>query len=58
MATSCEWVRVNIGGTIFLTTKNTLCKEKNSFLCRLCQDDPDLPSLKVVAADHVTGHVI
>jgi hypothetical protein len=46
MATSCEWVRVNIGGTIFLTTKNTLCKEKNSFLCRLCQDDPDLPSLK------------
>ena len=42
-----EWVRLNIGGTIFLTTKTTLCKEKGSFLARLCQDDPDLPSLKV-----------
>jgi len=42
-----EWVKLNIGGTVFLTTKTTLCKEKGSFLARLCQDDPDLPSLKV-----------
>lgn len=42
-----EWVKLNIGGTVFLTTKTTLCREKQSFLCRLCQDDPDLPSLKV-----------
>lgn len=46
-ASEDEWVKVNIGGTIFLTTKTTLCKEKDSFLSRLCQDDPDLPSLKV-----------
>lgn len=42
-----EWVKLNIGGTTFLTTKTTLCKQKDSFLARLCQDDPDLPSLKV-----------
>lgn len=43
-----EWVKLNIGGTVFLTTKTTLCREKQSFLSRLCQDDPDLPSLKVL----------
>ena len=42
-----EWVRLNIGGTHFLTTKTTLCREKGSFLARLCQDDQDLPSVKV-----------
>ena len=42
-----EWVKLNIGGTVFLTTKTTLCREKGSFLARLCQNDPDLPSLKV-----------
>lgn len=42
-----EWVKLNIGGTTFLTTKTTLSREKTSFLYRLCQDDPDLPSLKV-----------
>lgn len=41
------WVKLNIGGTVFLTTKTTLCKEKDSFLARLCQNDPDLPSLQV-----------
>ena len=42
-----EWVRLNVGGTVFLTTKTTLCREKSGFLARLCQEDPDLPSLKV-----------
>ncbi len=42
-----EWVKLNVGGTIFLTTKTTLCKEKDGFLARLCQNDRDLPSVKV-----------
>jgi hypothetical protein len=44
---SDEWVKLNIGGTVFLTTKTTLCKDKDSFLARLCRNDPDLPSLQV-----------
>ena len=53
MASSDEWVKLNIGGTVFLTTKTTLSKEKCSFLYRLCQDDPDLPSLKVNACKDI-----
>lgn len=47
MSSRDEWVRLNVGGTVFQTTKTTLCRENAGFLARLCQDDPDLPSLKV-----------
>ena len=42
-----DWVKLNIGGTVFMTTKTTLCRYPNSFLARMLQNDPELPSLKV-----------
>lgn len=45
-----RWVRLNVGGTYFITTKQTLCRDPKSFLFRLCQEDPDLDSDKVGAA--------
>ncbi|KAI8512290.1 PREDICTED: BTB/POZ domain-containing protein KCTD5-like [Branchiostoma belcheri] len=41
-----KWVKLNVGGTYFLTTTTTLCREPDSFLFRLCQEDPDLHSDK------------
>ncbi|KAM6286328.1 BTB/POZ domain-containing protein KCTD17 isoform 3-T5 [Spheniscus humboldti] len=37
--TQSKWVRLNVGGTVFLTTRQTLCREQKSFLCRLCQGE-------------------
>ncbi|KAK3866727.1 hypothetical protein Pmani_003353 [Petrolisthes manimaculis] len=37
-----EWIRLNVGGTHFLTTRTTLCRDPSSFLCRLVQEDPEL----------------
>lgn len=45
-----KWVRLNVGGTYFLTTRQTLCRDPKSFLYRLCQADPDLDSDKVRCA--------
>ncbi|GAA6109674.1 BTB/POZ domain-containing protein KCTD5, partial [Tachysurus ichikawai] len=47
LAGSSRWVRLNVGGTYFLTTTQTLCREPKSFLYRLCQEDPELRSDKV-----------
>ncbi|XP_078513898.1 BTB/POZ domain-containing protein KCTD17 [Lissotriton helveticus] len=33
-----QWVRLNVGGTIFLSTRQTLAREPQSFLWRLCQE--------------------
>ena len=42
-----SWVKLNVGGSLFMTTRTTLCRDPKSFLFRLCQDDPDLNSDKV-----------
>lgn len=44
---SKQWVKLNVGGTYFLTTKTTLARDPNSFLYRLIQEDSDLISDKV-----------
>ncbi|MCI4374265.1 hypothetical protein PGIGA_G00004240 [Pangasianodon gigas] len=46
LTSSSRWVRLNVGGTYFLTTTQTLCREPKSFLYRLCQEDPELHSDK------------
>jgi hypothetical protein len=40
-------VRLNVGGTVFMTTKTTLCKDTKSFLARLCEEDSELASEQV-----------
>ena len=42
MKDQTEWVRLNIGGKQFVTTKTTLCKNAQSFFYKLCQDDPSI----------------
>lgn len=44
---SKQWVKLNVGGTYFLSTKTTLCRDPNSFLYRLVQEDSDLISDRV-----------
>lgn len=48
-AGAAKWIRLNVGGTYFLTTRQTLCRDPKSFLYRLSQADPELDSDKVNA---------
>lgn len=42
-----QWVKLNVGGQYFLTTKTTLTRDPNSFLSRLIQEDCDLMTDRV-----------
>lgn len=46
LASLASWVRLNVGGTIFATTRSTLAKDPHSFLYRVCRSDDDLESNK------------
>lgn len=41
-STNREWIKLNVGGTRFITTRTTLSKDTNSFFYRLIQDENDL----------------
>ena len=41
-----QWVHLNVGGTLFTTSRSTLRIAPDSFLSRLCQEDSELLSLK------------
>ena len=42
-----EWISLNVGGQLFLTTRTTLCRDPKSFFYRLCKEDNNLASDKV-----------
>ena len=42
-----EWVRLNVGGRVFTTSRATLAKDPQSFLARIALEDTELGSDKV-----------
>eukprot|EP00096_Caligus_rogercresseyi_P012302 TRINITY_DN5105_c0_g1_i1.p1 TRINITY_DN5105_c0_g1~~TRINITY_DN5105_c0_g1_i1.p1 ORF type:complete len:197 (+),score=55.23 TRINITY_DN5105_c0_g1_i1:125-715(+) len=41
-----EWIRFNVGGTVFSTTKSTVDRDPKSFLSRLLKNSVQLPSVQ------------
>jgi len=46
MSKQTQWVRLNVGGQTFLTTRSTLCRDPKSFFSRICKEDEGLSSDK------------
>lgn len=44
---SDQWVKLNVGGQYFVTTRTTLSQDPSSFLCRLIREDCGLISDRV-----------
>lgn len=42
-----EWIKLNVGGTTFLTTRTTLSRDPKSFLYRLIQEEGHLNTDRV-----------
>lgn len=45
--TSKSWIKLNVGGKLFLTTSQTLNRVPNSFFSRLIDENSELNSDKV-----------
>ncbi|KAH7707989.1 BTB/POZ domain-containing protein KCTD17 [Aphelenchoides avenae] len=41
-----NWIRINVGGKVFQTSKQTISREPGSFLARLAGEDQEIPSQK------------
>ncbi|KAB7506225.1 BTB/POZ domain-containing protein KCTD5 [Armadillidium nasatum] len=52
---SKHWVKLNVGGTYFLTTRTTLCRDPNSFLYRLIQEGQDSKQVLLQTDKDETG---
>ena len=55
--TGQEWIKLNVGGTYFMTTRTTLRQDEKSFLFRLCQNNMKLTTAKVsLFTLNITSH--
>ena len=52
-----EWVRLNVGGRVFTTSRATLTKDPQSFLARIALEDTELGSDKVIYQCNISSNM-